>query len=640
MSTRSGRTAAIALTFGLVACVLAQNPPATGPVPAAARAPASATAPASEPAPVQPAPLPEKAPQDKPPAPPTATATAPESVLTKAPAATASAPTTVPAEPKTAATKLAPPPTSAPVPADPYPDLALRDGDTIVFLGDELTDTPRPTATNSFPMLAESFLTVRYPERPLHYVNAGWAGDTAERALLRVQRDVLVHKPTVVVICLGLNDPEYLPFDEKRLVPFRADLTKLVEQCRSAGARVWLMSPCSVDEEAGQRARVQRGGQPGITDLKAIQYNEVLARYAQTAAEVAKAPGCGFVDWFTASMAARAQARADGSEFASIDSGLHPLDRGHALAAALLIQAWGGKPIEVQIAANFSTGEVSVQTHLSEPVPVRGFVAEGGQRIIELKQLPMPWPMATGQTEFLAPQWKAAAMCRFMLQVAGTPAAGVRLELRWPSGAAAIHEPLTAEALQAGVNLAAIDTLQSVKDIAELFQLIGTKIYYNYGIWRKLALSPPKEPELIEAHRKLVDAWQSYVNGTEQLIRKHPKRFDLTLVLTETAPTEQLPTQPVQPPVIAAAPSPGVEPGTQPTPANEPTSAPANIAPVSTAPADATVATRPAPAPPATQPAPAPPTTAPAVPSAPASAPSPPPATAPAPASAPATGPA
>ena len=45
----------------------------------------------------------------------------------------------------------------------PAEDLVLQDGDTIVFVGDELTDTPDPRRNGNFPVLVETFLTVRYP---------------------------------------------------------------------------------------------------------------------------------------------------------------------------------------------------------------------------------------------------------------------------------------------------------------------------------------------------------------------------------------------------------------------------------------------------------------------------------------------
>ena len=108
--------------------------------------------------------------------------------------------------------------------------LALKDGDVVVFCGDEFIDTPNPSKSATFPVLVETFLTARYPNLRVHYHNAGWAGDSATRVGLRLERDVLAHKPTVVVICLGMNDPQYQPFGEKPdlLETFRSE-TQIVE---------------------------------------------------------------------------------------------------------------------------------------------------------------------------------------------------------------------------------------------------------------------------------------------------------------------------------------------------------------------------------------------------------------------------
>lgn len=461
-----------------------------------------------------------------------------------------------------------------------------------MFLGDDLTDTPRPTNTNSFPMMVETFLAARYPSLTAHYINVGWSGDTAGRALLRLERDVLSHHPNVVVICLGLNDPEYLPASDARIAAYRKDLTALASRCRQAEARVWLISPPSVDEEKGRKVRIQRGGRPGMTDLQAIGYNATLARYAAVVGEVAKETQSGFVDWFAESTAARDRGRQEDPDFSLTTNGLNPNDRAHAMVAAALVEAWGGKPIETAIELNWGTGEVKVSSHLAAASVVRAEINAGGERRLVLRGLPLPWPMAGGQAGFLGAEWEAARMCRFILRVPDAPDRGVAVRIEWPQGSVAHDAPVSAETLREGFNLASSEALNNAKEVTELFQLIGTKNFYHYGTWRKLALSPPKEAELVEAHRKLIEAWNSYVTGTEKLIQNQPKVLDLSLVLSEAVPVEQLPTS-----VVAAA----VPPTPPPTPP-PPTSQPVVEAPAVPASQPAPAASQPA-SRPASQPA-------------------------------------
>ncbi|MBI4580866.1 MAG: hypothetical protein HY718_14250, partial [Planctomycetes bacterium] len=270
------------------------------------------------------------------------------------------------------------------------PGLAIRNDDVVVFLGDDLVDTPRPTSTNSFPMLVETFMTARYPDLRARYINVGWSGDTVARALLRLDRDMLSHRPTAVVVCLGLNDPEYLPFAEERLAAYRQDLLNLLAKCREAGARVWLMSPPSVDEEKGRKVRVQRAGRPGMTDLQAVGYNSTLQRYAGAMKEAAEQTDSGFVDWFAESAAARARGRQIDPDFALTTDGLNPTDRTHAMAAAALLEAWGAKPIEVTLELTWASGDVKVASHLAPVNVARAEINAAGQRRIVVRNLPLP----------------------------------------------------------------------------------------------------------------------------------------------------------------------------------------------------------------------------------------------------------
>lgn len=79
-------------------------------------------------------------------------------------------------------------------------DYALRDGDTVVFLGDSIT------AARTYGKIIENYTRLRFPERRVRFVNAGWGGDTAAGGLGRLERDVFPHQPTVLIVAYGFND--------------------------------------------------------------------------------------------------------------------------------------------------------------------------------------------------------------------------------------------------------------------------------------------------------------------------------------------------------------------------------------------------------------------------------------------------
>src|SRR4051794_28081150 len=73
-------------------------------------------------------------------------------------------------------------------------EYALRDGDTVVFLGDSIT------AVRTYGKIVENYTLLRFPARTVRFVNAAWGGDTAAGGLNRPDRDVFARGATVLVV--------------------------------------------------------------------------------------------------------------------------------------------------------------------------------------------------------------------------------------------------------------------------------------------------------------------------------------------------------------------------------------------------------------------------------------------------------
>jgi acyl-CoA thioesterase-1 len=103
-------------------------------------------------------------------------------------------------------------------------------GPTVVFLGDSITHGHRLSADMAFPHRMGQALGIRV-------VNAGISGDTTEGGLLRLDRDVLAHRPRLVVVELGVNDV-LGQWPRERTV---ANLRTITQRIRSQGAGVILV---------------------------------------------------------------------------------------------------------------------------------------------------------------------------------------------------------------------------------------------------------------------------------------------------------------------------------------------------------------------------------------------------------------
>ena len=160
---------------------------------------------------------------------------------------------------------------------------------TVVFLGDSITAGHRLPADVAFPNRLGQALGI-----PV--VNAGVSGDTTEGGLLRLDRDVLDHRPQLVVVELGVNDIfGQLPRD--RTV---ANLRTITQRIRAQGAGVILVH-ISLPSVAGDGHR----------------------RHLR---EIARAEGATLVEDFL-----------DGVVPGHTYDGLHPDEQGQALLAERLL---------------------------------------------------------------------------------------------------------------------------------------------------------------------------------------------------------------------------------------------------------------------------------------------------------------
>lgn len=121
---------------------------------------------------------------------------------------------------------------------------------TIAFLGDSVTHGvfeiyPRPDGSFDpefdrgavYHNKVARILSMLYPSVGINIVNAGINGDRAPRALERLERDVLSHRPDLTVVCLGLNDAA------ETAEEYGAALASIFEKLKSAGSEVIFMTP-------------------------------------------------------------------------------------------------------------------------------------------------------------------------------------------------------------------------------------------------------------------------------------------------------------------------------------------------------------------------------------------------------------
>ena len=135
-----------------------------------------------------------------------------------------------------------------------FADDTFKDGETVCFLGDSITHGHIYDS-----MICNYYLT-RFPDRTIHFVNAGVAGDTAGGAMGRLKEDVTSKTPTTVAVMFGMNDvnlgvyaanptAQQLEQQAAALKWYRTNMEKLLERLSTeTSARFVLLTPSPFDQ--------------------------------------------------------------------------------------------------------------------------------------------------------------------------------------------------------------------------------------------------------------------------------------------------------------------------------------------------------------------------------------------------------
>ena len=89
--------------------------------------------------------------------------------------------------------------------------MELKPQDTILFLGDSVTDCDRKydDLTNlgeGFPKLVAQQLKTKYPDYQLTFINKGISGNKIQDIVDRLKNDCLDFQPNMVIFLIGIND--------------------------------------------------------------------------------------------------------------------------------------------------------------------------------------------------------------------------------------------------------------------------------------------------------------------------------------------------------------------------------------------------------------------------------------------------
>lgn len=211
--------------------------------------------------------------------------------------------------------------------------MQLQPQDTLLFIGDSITDTGRERPVgqknglgDGYVRLVNSMLGANHPDTPIRVLNTGISGNRVTNLDARWKEDVIDLKPDWLSIMIGINDV-WRQFDggaskdQVDIELYEKLLRKLIEQTQSSLKGLVLMTPFYLESNLSDPMR------------------SMMDDYSAVVKKLAKEYGAIFVDVQAAFDAYLAKAPTQ----SLCGDRVHPNQTGHLIIAKAFYKAIGGQ---------------------------------------------------------------------------------------------------------------------------------------------------------------------------------------------------------------------------------------------------------------------------------------------------------
>ncbi len=233
----------------------------------------------------------------------------------------------------------------------------LKNGDSIVFLGDSITRNGWNYSDGYIRICQAAF---KWNNLDVTIHPAGIGGHKSPDMLARLEKDVLSKKPTWMTLSCGVNDVWHQFYSKPcgvSLEDYKKNMTEIVTRAQAAGIKVIILAATMISENADDKK------------------NKTLIPYNAFLRELAKEKGCVFVDFNTEMQKRVAKYRAKTGAKGNImtDDGVHVNFLGnHMMAFMLLKEGFGFTPDEIEKANRAVINDIYVTVRGNFTTTVKG----------------------------------------------------------------------------------------------------------------------------------------------------------------------------------------------------------------------------------------------------------------------------
>jgi lysophospholipase L1-like esterase len=393
----------------------------------------------------------------------------------------------------------------------------LKDGDRVVFYGDSITDQRLYTT------FTETYAVTRFPRTNVTFVHSGWGGDRVTGGGggpidLRLDRDVIAYKPTVVTIMLGMNDARYEPFRDPTFNTYAEGYKHIVDKLKAdvPGVRLTLIKPSPYDDVT-RKPKFEDG------------YNSVLIRYGDFVRELAQKSGSDFADLNTlVTDATRKAFESDPALAEKLNPDrVHPGAGGQLLMAYALLKAWNAPSLVSYVAIDARNGKEPANATSTENAAVTELTSSNNTvQWTQLDEaLPFPIDLKDAATELAVRSSDIiAGLDREVVKVVGLELDGYTLSVDGK-----VVGTFTKAQLAEGVNLATLPT-PMLEQAVGVHQLTLRRAKVHNQRWRDVQVpysEYTKSPGFAKAIEGL-DALEAEIQVQQRAAAlPRPHRFEL-----------------------------------------------------------------------------------------------------------------
>jgi lysophospholipase L1-like esterase len=388
---------------------------------------------------------------------------------------------------------------------------SLKEGERLVFYGDSITDQRLYTT------FVETYVVTRFPHLKVWFVHSGVGGDRVTGGWagpidVRLTRDAIAYKPTVMTIMLGMNDASYRGWDDAIFKTYTTGYQHIIGTMKHAlpGIRITVIQPSPYDD-------VTRP--PNIDD----GYNAVLIRYGQFVKELGEGEHLVVADLNAPVVSMLEKAKATDAELATkiVEDRVHPGPGGHLIMAEALLKAWNAPTTVASVEIDAAAKRVA----RTDNAEVTDLVVGSSLSWVETDgALPMPLDLddkvvalSVHSSDFIE------ALDQEPLKITGLASPRYALTIDGEK----VGE-FTKEQLQEGINLATLPTPMA-KQAAKVHDLTLKHNDIHFARWRDVQVT--LQDYKFAGEQAAVDALDKLENQIVQeqraIVQPKPRHYEL-----------------------------------------------------------------------------------------------------------------